>query len=514
MSKLLRSKRSLIFLLMFIIFSEIWIFNGCGLTNLDYHLSKSKYAEASISEETGYHGSNSAGLSVVNKGTYSRVSIYLDDPMPLEELGQMSMWVNPQLGNGKIQLDLFLDGDGNDRYESKNSQDARIRSLGKSWSDLGVSPSQWNKLDVFELDFEKYGDKSVPIGYLEELRGRLNGQEVVRIYITLYKDPKVPETTAFLDYIKIGDEIITFEPLEDEDIKEGPKSATPGGQITYTITYGNNRLQPVDLVVREQYDSRTVFIDSYPRPDPGTNNIWTFRDLPPGSHGQIKVIMKTVKPAARADINGGVQGTGFTSTRGKLSTDFEGYTVTNNVQISSGEFRFTDSVTTLIKPIVGSTLLFGEHGSGAYRAEEQLDYNSVSITAKRDILASSAPVHLNLSRRSIALNGSWAAGLRAENDYRDLRWSDEYSQTSLLNLSYKTSLGKTLSYLETSGQITGIADRSIEWPEGFTDQRLAGNFTVEGKARWKRTSSRVSPPSKDELSCCVLIGERAVLDEV
>ncbi len=305
-----------------------------------------------------------------------------------------------------------------------------------------------------------------------------------------------------------------FEPLEDEDIKDGPKSATPGGQITYTITYGNNQLQPVDLVVREEYDQRTVFIDSYPLPDAGTTSIWTFRDLLPGSHGQIKIIMRTVKPAAKADINGEVQGLGFASTRGKLSTDFEGYTVTNNVQISSGEFRFTDSVTTLIKPIVGSTVVFGEHGSGSYQAEEQLDYNSVSITAKRNVLASSSPSLVNLSRRSIALGGSWAAGLHAENDYRDLRWSDEYAQASLLNLSYKTSLGKTLSYLETSGQITGIADRSIEWPEGFTDQRLVGNFTLEGKARWKRTSSRVSPPSKDELGCCMLIGGPSVLEEV
>lgn len=68
MGKLLHSKRSLIFLLMFIIFSEIWIFNSCGLTNLDYHLSKSKYAEASISDQMGFHGPNSADLSVVNKG--------------------------------------------------------------------------------------------------------------------------------------------------------------------------------------------------------------------------------------------------------------------------------------------------------------------------------------------------------------------------------------------------------------------------------------------------------------
>jgi hypothetical protein len=44
----------------------------------------------------------------------------------------------------------------------------------------------------------------------------------------LYKDQDknstIPETTAFIDYVKIGDEIISFEPLEDEDVKDGPKN--------------------------------------------------------------------------------------------------------------------------------------------------------------------------------------------------------------------------------------------------------------------------------------------------
>ena len=92
-----------------------------------------------------------------------------------------------------------------------------------------MSHSQWNELDGFDLDFEKYGDKSVPISDLEDFRNLMKGKGVVRIYITLNKDPKVPETTAFIDYIKIGDEIISFEPLEEEDIKDGPKTATPGG---------------------------------------------------------------------------------------------------------------------------------------------------------------------------------------------------------------------------------------------------------------------------------------------
>ena len=515
MSKLLHSERSLIFLLILIIFSQIWIFNAYCLTNLDYHLSKSKYAEASLSDQMGFHGPNSVSLSVVNKGTYSRVSIYLDDPMPLEELDLFSMWINPQLGNGKIQLDLLLDGDGSDSYDSKSSQDARVRSISRSWSDLGMSHSQWNELDGFDLDFEKYGDKSVPIGNLDDFRSRMKGLGVVRIYITLYKDPAIPETTAFIDYIKIGDEIISFEPLEEEDIKDGPKTATPGGQITYTITYGNNQMQPTDLVVSEEYDSRTVFIDASPEPDVGANNIWTFRNLPPGSHGQIKIIMRTVKPAAKANIDSNVHGQGLTSTRGMFSTNFDGYPVTNCVKISAGEFNFTDSVTTIIKQIVGSNLVFGEHGSGSYQAEELLDYNSVSISAKRDISASFSPCSVNLSQRSIPLEESWSAGLLAENDYRDLVWSDRYFEASLLNLSYKTSLGKTLSYLETSGQITGIADRSFKWPNGAADLRLHGNFTLHSNARWKKASTSVSSsPPKDELECCPMIQEPQTLESI
>ena len=124
-------------------------------------------------------------------------------------------------------------------------------------------------------------------------RSKLDGKRIVKIYITIYKDSKVSDTSAFIDYIKIGDEIISFEPLEEEDVKDGPSSATPGGLMTYTITYGNNELEPADLIVKEDYDPRTVFIESYPPPDPGTTNTWTFPNLPPGAHGQITIKMRS-----------------------------------------------------------------------------------------------------------------------------------------------------------------------------------------------------------------------------
>ena len=47
---------------------------------------------------------------------------------------------------------------------------------------LILSVSQWNELDGFDLDFEKHGDKSVPISDLDDFRNRMKGMGVVRIY--------------------------------------------------------------------------------------------------------------------------------------------------------------------------------------------------------------------------------------------------------------------------------------------------------------------------------------------
>src|SRR5690606_17094591 len=131
-----------------------------------------------------------------------------------------------------------------------------------------------------------------------------------------------------------------------------------------------------------------------------------------------------------------------------------------------------------------------------YQAEEELDYRSSSISAERRVSASESPCTLNLSHnRSIALEESWSAGVRVQNNYRDLGWWDRYHQASSINLSYKTNLGKTLSYLETAARFNGTADRRGSWVGGYIDQRLAGNFILEGEARWRFASKKTSGQS-------------------
>jgi hypothetical protein len=108
------------------------------------------------------------------------------------------------------------------------------------------------------------------------------------------------------------------------------------------------------------------------------------------------------------------------------------------------------------------------------------------------------------------LEESWSAAVRAQNNYRELGWRDRYHEAGSINLSYRTSLGKTISYLQTSAQFNGTADRRAVWAGGFIDQRLAGNYSLEGEARWRYSSKRISGQSLDELDCGIEIGEEAL----
>jgi hypothetical protein len=480
MYRALTGNRSIIFLAI-IIFLQIGIMSSFCLTDLDYSLRKLKYSEGSLTTEDQFHGTNSAKLSIHDKDKFARIYINLDDPLPIQDLDQLSMWIKPQSGIGSLQIEIYFD------------DNTKLLSLKKNWSEMDMSNSQWNEMDGFDLS---YGNSEG----LDDIKDKLKDKRIAKIYITIYNtnaNDKI-DTIALVDYIKIGDEIMSFEPLENEDIKDGPASATPGGLITYTITYGNNGLEPVDLIVKEKYDPGTVFIAAYPSPDSGTFDTWTFPDLPAGAHGQIVIKMRSRKPAAKAIIDGHVAGNGFMSREGMLSTEFDSYIITNSVHIEAGEFNYSASVATRIRPIVGSTLAFGEHGSGSYQEDEKLTYNPSSISAERHILAEFSPCAINQSPKSapLFLQGDWSANLRAENDYRDISWSDRYCEGRDINLSYQTQLGKTLSYLDTNASFQGQADRRALWPGGLDDVHLTGNFTLAGKARWRWANKTISPETE------------------
>ncbi len=471
---------------------------GSCMTDLDYRLSKTKDSDSAITSEESFHGDVSARLSVKNAGNYARIMIYMDEPIPIEELDSLSMQVDPISGDGDAQIEIFLDGDGDDSYNSGDSNDVRLRTIKKSWSETGIQPGEWSELDGTDLSYEKYGDDSFGTKSFEDCRKALSGKTAVRMYITVYKDSAVNTTTAYIDYLKIGDQIISFEPLERELAKSAPKSASPGSEMTYTITYGNNFLEPLNLQIRENYDPRTLFVSADPVPDEGTNNIWTIRDLPPGEHGQIRVLVRTGKISCKADIKGTVSGIGYASSNGRLSTDLIGFTVTNSVDIVSSKFNITASASTLIRSIEGSTIAFREHGSGYYSSEEQLSYSATRVYAFRDINASRSYYETNTSPSLLSglFNRSWYASVLCEDKAKDMMMSEAYAEGMYLDLDSQAYLSKKSSYFDATSSFSGFSKHTLRLENNVYVERFVGNFTTTNNARAK--SDTTSESSDDD----------------
>jgi hypothetical protein len=364
---------------------------------------------------------------------------------------------------------------------------------------------EWNELDGFDLEYEEYGEDSGSQS-LDDFRRSMGGLKVVRIYITLYKDSSAAKTEAYFDYIKVGDQLLSFEPLEQEEIKDAPKSVSPGSTVTYVITYGNNYLEPVDLVVVESYDPRTAFVQADPQPDSGTNNVWTIRNLGPGQHGQITVKVRTSKPSCKANIKGEVFGSGYTAVRGMLSTDFESYQISNTVTLSSKKFNLTSSALTAVRSVEGSVMAFNDHGSGFYSSSDQLSYSPSRISIFRDVNASGSIIAANISNRPMLFSGSLHSRRFYENQVKDLLWKESYNGNLLL-LGSRAQLSKTISFFEASSQFSGMADYALRWNKNnISTARFAGNFSIARKAT-ARSYSKRSSQEDDGLGCCPLTQE-------
>ena len=112
-----------------------------------------------------------------------------------------------------------------------------------------------------------------------------------------------------------------------------------------------------------------------------------------------------------------------------------------------------------------------------------------------------SPAFVNLSRNSHSPareTGPQSCGPRTTTE--TFAGAIDTTRLKASTSAIRAQLGKTLSYLETTAQVLGLADRTAYWPGGFTDTHLAGNFTLAGKARWKWANRTVSP-EKEWLEC-------------
>lgn len=465
---------------------------GGALSELDYTIGGSRNGKgiAVISEETSHHGSHSLMLSAVGeKGKYARIYANFDDPAPIEDLNQLSMWLLPAKGRGKVALDIYFHGGGK-------------LSSSKLWSERELG--QWMMMDAFHLPFNfntKTQNKT-----LREWQDALKGKKVNKIWIRLYCENN-PSASAYFDYLKIGHHIISFEPLEREEILDAPKSVSPGEKISYIITYGNNLQEPIDLVIVERYDPGIIFQWSDPLPDTGTNNIWTIRDLPPGKFGQIKIVARTSKLACKADISGSVIGKGMASVSRELSTNQPGRQVVNYVTINSAKFSISAKATTAINLVAGYISSFDEHGSGSYSSKDSINYAPSKISVKQDMIVKESSAPFNLSDSALFYNSSWYANHECGSRISGSSIRESYLNAEFLNLSREAGLHSASSasrretWMVSESNFSGIAEYDMRRKDIAAYEMLIGSFEIINKgSAWKNTSRQY--PKKEWLQCC------------
>ena len=137
----MRGKIRILFIILIIFIAlRMAIIDSFSLTNLDYKLSDLKYSDGIISEERSFHGPNSAKLTVHEIKKFSRIYIDFDDPLNLEDLNQLSMWILPLSTDGVVRIEIYLQG-----YEDPLLAEMSLSEM---------QSSQWNELDGFDLNLK------------------------------------------------------------------------------------------------------------------------------------------------------------------------------------------------------------------------------------------------------------------------------------------------------------------------------------------------------------------------
>ncbi|NYT02131.1 MAG: DUF11 domain-containing protein [Methanosarcinales archaeon] len=112
---------------------------------------------------------------------------------------------------------------------------------------------------------------------------------------------------------------------------------SPGGSLTYTITYANmgqSALQ--DVLITESYPSGVTFVSATPAPDRGTDNRWTLGTLPGYASGAITIEVRAPEESRiRFELQQSARGLGYVNTYRSLNTGREPRVLANQVRMTA-----------------------------------------------------------------------------------------------------------------------------------------------------------------------------------
>jgi hypothetical protein len=232
-------------------------------------------------------------------------------------------------------------------------------------------------------------------------------------------------------------------------------------------------------------------LEANPSPDPGTKGVWTFKQLPPGQYGQIKIVVRTHKLACKAEISGTVSGNGLASVARTLSTDQPGYKVNNLVILSTGKSVISASATTSVKPVSGAISSFNEHGSGSYNSTDTMSLSPSKIFISQNLKVNSSTAPINISGRPLHYNSSWSVDRICRNHLTKASISERFIQANFLTLDSSAGIQKKKTWMETNSNFSGIEEYDFKGSGRTIDQILIGSFAAKNRGiEWQNSSNK------------------------
>ena len=284
---------------------------------------------------------------------------------------------------------------------------------------------------------------------------------------------------------------------------------SPGGTLTYTITYANLADTPLqEVVITESYPSGATFLSASPAPDSGTDNRWTIGTLPGHASGTITIDVKAPEETKiKFDMDQSAKGVGFVNTYRNLNTGREPQTFTNQVSMTAHGLTGVTAVSKVtISGEEGTKLALRESGSGTYAREEQLQYlhENRSIKDVSNLSVSYLAANFQLpGNRSIGYNSKWTEMEKAKNYITSESVEESYRYASKINRDSLIALDRNgtrmavdsqfegtrhAGYLEASkpdakGHITPLKELSSDYTGSFrVKEKLGTTFSNRSNA--------------------------------
>jgi hypothetical protein len=217
--------------------------------------------------------------------------------------------------------------------------------------------------------------------------------------------------------------------------KTAEKNAYAEGDVAnYTILFGNElSIEAKDAMINDLLpDAEYLHASPSPSSIRGRLLTWDIGTLSPKSSGSISLSMKIKeKSEVKFQDDQSISGSGFVLARLRLNTSRQARTLVNHANITASvqgnTMRASSFASVDLKSAPGVGIETARHGSGQFRADQQIDYSTRNgIRMQSNLQSSQHPVNVSLVRENLTLNSAWSDRVRAENNYREEMLRESY----------------------------------------------------------------------------------------